>query len=225
MSFTKHRHMLVRAVAVGVLVSACGGSTVEPDVGGSADEPTTVSTSSTTTPPSTTPTTAAPVATTAAPVATTQAATTTTTAAPADVPDVPALDLGGDAVTIEWGSLPSTPFFSPAAGGADPFFLIHTNPAEDGFFLSFEMYTTGYGAQWTGETGTFDISCADAVNSTGICPYFDPDGPGPEGALGDDFATLGSMTIVQLDAEGYEIIVHELIFSDGTTFNEFTLEG
>ena len=86
--------------------------------------------------------------------------------------------------------------------GPIPIFQIHTNPATDGFFLSFEMYTTGYGQQWTGELGTFPISCADAANSTGICPYFDPDGPGPDPVKGDDFAATGSVTVVQLDAEG-----------------------
>ena len=33
------------------------------------------------------------------------------------------------------------------------------------------------------------------------------------------------MTIVQLDGDGYEIMVNELNFSDGTTFEPFTLRG
>ena len=37
--------------------------------------------------------------------------------------------------------------------------------------------------------------------------------------------TTGSLTIVQLDDGGYEIVVHELVFSDGTTFDEFTIAG
>ena len=63
------------------------------------------------------------------------------------------------------------------------------------------------------------------VNSAGICPDVDPDGPGPEPVKGDDFAATGSLTIVQLDDGGHEIVVHELAFSDGTTFSEFTMSG
>lgn len=133
--------------------------------------------------------------------------------------------IDGAAVTVNWESLPSTPFFAPAGDDFDPHFLIHTNPKTDGFFFSFELYTTGYGAEWTGELGTFDISCDNLTSSTGICPYFDSDGEGPIGVLGGDFATTGSMTVVQLDDAGYEIVVHEIVFTDGTTFNEFSIKG
>jgi hypothetical protein len=125
---------------------------------------------------------------------------------------------------VVWSSLTSTPTFSFVDGG-DPYYLIHTNPDADGFFLSFELYTTGYGAEWTGELGTFDISCDNPTTSTGICPYFDVDGPGPVEVLGTDFATTGSMTINALDSGGYDIVVHELVFSDGTTFDEFEMTG
>ena len=134
------------------------------------------------------------------------------------------LDLSGDTVVVTWDALPSTPFFAPAAGGPDPFFHIHTNPADDGFFLSFELYTV-WGELWTGQMGTFDITCGSPPTSTGICPYFDPDGPGPEAVIGDDFAATGSMTISKLDAEGYDVVVHSLMFSDGTSFEEFHMVG
>ena len=125
---------------------------------------------------------------------------------------------------VRWASLSSTPHFS-FIDGADPHYLIHTDPANDGFFISFEMYTTGYGAEWTGELGTFDISCDDPTSSTGICPYFDEDGPGPIEVLGSDFAATGSLTVNAFDGEGYDIVVHDLVFSDGTSFAEFTLTG
>lgn len=33
------------------------------------------------------------------------------------------------------------------------------------------------------------------------------------------------MTINALDSGGYDIVVHELVFSDGTTFAEFEMIG
>ncbi len=194
--------------AVCLLGAACGSSGGEGETISSSSSTTLTTTSEAST------TTTAPVATTAPPE------TTATTTEPAS-----AIDLSGDKVLIDWGSLASEPFYSPPNGGSDPFYHIHTNPDIDGFFLSFELYTTGYGSEWTGETGTFDISCSSASASTGICPYFDPDGPGPIEVLGSDFAATGSMTIVRLDDDGYELVVHNLIFSDGTSFEEFTLTG
>jgi hypothetical protein len=82
---------------------------------------------------------------------------------------------------------------------------------------------TGYGAEWTEELGTVDISCDSPDTSIGICPYLDPDGPGSIEVVGSDFTATGSITIVQLDDTGYEFVVHELVFADGTTFNEFTV--
>lgn len=143
--------------------------------------------------------------------------------ASADEGAVP-LDQSGDLVVVDWSALPSTPYFEPDAGGDDPYFHIHTNPESDGFFLSFELHTV-WGEAWTGQTGTFDITCSNPGTSTGICPYFDADGPGPEPVIGDDFGASGSMTIVQLDDTGYEIVVHQLLFSDGTSFDEFTMIG
>ncbi len=201
--------------AVALLLAACAGS--------AGTTTTTVAIGETAT------TVAGPAATeaptTQPPTESTEEAPATTDAPATTVPAAGAMEIDGDVVTIAWDNLGSTPFYAPAAGGGDPFFHIHTNPDADGFFLSFELYTTGYGQQWTGETGTFDISCADPVNSTGICPYFDADGPGPEPVKGDDFAATGSLTIVQLDDVGYEIVIHELVFSDGTTFSEFTMSG
>ncbi len=125
---------------------------------------------------------------------------------------------------IRWDALASRPYFAPPSGIADPFYHLHTNPELDGFFLSFELYTE-WGEAWTGQTGTFDISCSEPVNSSGICPYFDADGPGPGPVIGDDFATRGSLTIRRLDPGGYDITVHELIFGDGTSLAEFTMVG
>jgi len=128
-------------------------------------------------------------------------------------------------VMIAWDNLPSDPLFGPAdAGSDDPFFLIHTNPETDGFFFSIELYTTGYGTAWTGELGDVEVSCSDP-STTGICPYYDEDGPGPIDVLGSDFATTGSITINQLDDSGYDIVVNEIVFSDGTTIGSFRMTG
>jgi len=196
---------LVILVAVTALVAAaCSGSS-----SGGTDTTTTTTV------------TVAPTA-TVAPTSTSTTTTSTTTTTTA--PTAPPLDTSGDQVVVVWSSLPSSPHFS-FVGGGDPHYLIHTNPGPDGFFLSFEMYTTGYGAEWTGELGTFDISCDHPNTSTGICPYFDPDGPGPIDVLGTDFATTGSLTINALGGDGYDIVIHELIFSDGTSFSEFQIVG
>ncbi len=202
---------LVVAGAFAVLLASCASPTTTATTVAAAAPatPDTAPTAETTSPPTTTPpATEGP----------------TTVVPPTTVPVAP-MEITGGTVVVRWDALAATPFYAPAVGGSDPFFHIHTNPDTDGFFLSFEMYTTGYGQQWTGETGTFEISCADPVTSTGICPYFDPDGPGPEPVKGDDFAATGLLTIVRLDDTGYEIIVHELAFSDGTTFAAFEMTG
>lgn len=134
----------------------------------------------------------------------------------------PALELSGTSATVNWDAV--HPTFIQPDGGADPFFHIHSSNAEDGFYLSFELYTV-YGAQWTGETGTFEISCADPTTSTGICVHFDPDGPGSVGDLGADFGATGTISINQLDASAYDITVSDLTFSDGTTFDQFRMVG
>ncbi|GMQ86023.1 MAG: hypothetical protein BMS9Abin07_1595 [Acidimicrobiia bacterium] len=201
------------AVAVAIVVTACGGS--------SDDAPaSTLAPSTTATPaPSTTATTQVP-----APSTTAGVPTTTTTAAPAEPP----LAKDGENYTITWASV-TNPLWDPNAGSdADPFFFIHTQPDVDGFFFSLEMFTTGYGALWQGELGDVDIICdeaAPAPNSTGICPHFDPDGSGPIGDLNADFAATGSITINQLDAGGYDITVNEIAFSDGSTIGSFEMTG
>ena len=150
-------------------------------------------------------------------------AETTTTAAPE-----PALTEEGGVYSITWANL-AGPFWDPSAGTSEsPFFFIHSEPAQDGFFFSLEMYTTGYGALWTGELGDVAILCSEAPpapNSTGICPHFDPDGPGPIGDLNADFGATGSITINQLDENGYDIVVHEIVFTDGSSISTFTLTG
>ena len=138
--------------------------------------------------------------------------------------DSPGIVINGSSVDIDWAALPSTPFYAPANQASDPFFHIHTNPATDGFFLSLEMYTE-WGQAWTGETGGFEISCSDPATSTGICPYFDPDGPGPLPVLGGDFMTTGQIIINELGPDGYDLAVGPIIFSDGTVINPFTMTG
>jgi hypothetical protein len=122
---------------------------------------------------------------------------------------------------IDWAALVGTPFYAQITG-ADPYYHIHSTPSSDGFFFSLELYTV-YGSAWTGELGTFSIGCS--ATSTGICAHFDPDGPGPLTDLGADFRATGSVTINQLDAGGYDVIVNELAFSDGTTITGLHLVG
>ncbi len=180
-----------------MMTAACGGGD-----GGSAADPATTS-----------PTIQAPTTTTVEVDTTTSVAPSTTTAI---TEPVEALVRNGSAYTVTWEALVSEPFYAvPAATSVDPFYFIHTMEA-DGFYLAFEMYTTGYGQEWAGELGEVAISCLDPVNSTGICPHFDPDGPGPLGDLNADFAATGSITITQLDPTGYDVTVDELTFSDGT---------
>ena len=160
--------------------------------------------------------------------ATTQPPPATTLVPTTVSPPDPPLTNDGDTYSIAWNSV-AGPFWDPGAGSAsDPFFFIHTQPAEDGFYFALEMYTTGYGGLWQGELGDVAIICNEgspAPNSTGICPHFDPDGPGPLGDLNGDFAASGSITINQLDAAGYDIVVNEIVFSDGSTINSFQLTG
>ena len=167
-------------------------------------------------------TTTATVATTTTEATTTTAEATTTTAEPE-----PALSQDGDTYSIVWTST-IDPFFAPAnASAADPFFHIHTVPANDSFFFSLEMYTTGYGALWTGELGDVQVLCMEGVpgtNSTGICPHFDPDGPGPM-PNNSAFEATGSITIHQLDDAGYDITVNEIVYPNGITIAGFQLTG
>lgn len=141
------------------------------------------------------------------------------TDAPDTVPPASVIAPTDTGFTIDWSA--ATPFYAQVGGG-DPYFHIHNIPATDGFFFSLEMYTV-YGTAWTGELGTFDIGCTPA--STGICAHFDADGPGPLSDLGADFLATGSVTINQLDAEGYDVVVDELVFSDGTTITGLHLVG
>ena len=123
--------------------------------------------------------------------------------------------------SIDWSALATTPFFALSVH-LDPFFHIHTDPETDGFFLSFELYTT-YGPTWTGQMGTFEINCSGL--STGICAHFDPDGPGPLPDLGADYLAAGTVTINQLDETGYDIVVDELTFTDGTVITGLHMVG
>ena len=216
------RH-LAGVIAFALLIGACGGSDSGASEGTPA--PTTTATAATPSAPTTTPaavtSTEATASTAAEKTTTTQA--TTTTAVPQS-----ALTNNDGTYSIVWTSA-SNPFWDPNAGTADdPFFFIHTRPDQDGFYFSLEMYTTGYGALWQGELGVVAVICNEAPpapNSTGICPHFDPDGPGPLGDLNADFAAIGSITINQLDDDGYDIVIDEIVFSDGSTISSFQVVG
>ena len=221
-------------LALALVGTACGGSettadTATTDTGATEGAEASVTTKGPTTTAQATTTTAAATTTTAAATTTTAAATTTTTGATTTTtePAEPALSQDGDTYAIVWASTAS-PFWAPAnESAADPFFHIHTEPDQDGFFFSLEMYTTGYGALWTGELGEVEVLCMEGVpgpSSTGICPYFDPDGPGPI-EVNSAFVATGSITINQLDENGYDIVVNEIVYPNGTTITSFQLTG
>ncbi len=119
---------------------------------------------------------------------------------------------------LDWSKLTLPTFFAydDQTNPEDPFWYVHNQPTE-GFFLSLEMYTTGFGSAWTGETGTFELSCTDG--GTGICIHFDPDGDGEAFAdLNLDFAATGTIEITALDEkDGYDLALDGVTFSDGTT--------
>ena len=145
----------------------------------------------------------------------TAASTTSSTAASG--PGI-AVDASG-AVTLDSDSLAPLFFAFVEGDGTDPFWHIHTEEASGGGFFSLEMYTV-FGPMWTGELGTFDIDCSEA--GTGICPHFTP--PGSDVDAGADFAAMGSVDIVQLDAEGYDVTA-TVAFTDGTTVGPVQLVG
>lgn len=119
---------------------------------------------------------------------------------------------------LDWSKLTLPTYFEldDETNPDDPFWYIHNQP-DEGFFLSLEMYTTGFGSAWTGETGTFDLSCTEG--GTGICIHFDPDGPGEDEVdLNVDFAATGTIEITTLDeSDGYDLVLTGVTFSDGTT--------
>ncbi len=117
-------------------------------------------------------------------------------------------DNGDGSFDVDWASV-SSPFFDFEESD-DPFWHIHSDLADDGVFLSLEMYTV-YGPTWTGETGEFEINCDET--STGICIHFDVG----EGDVGADFSGTGTITINQLDDSGYDLVVSDVAFGDGTT--------
>jgi len=138
-----------------------------------------------------------------------------------------ALEVNGSVFSIDWGAVAPAFFSAPLGSEPDPLFFVHTTPAEDGFYFALEMYTTGYGALWTGELGEVNVSCAEGVpgpNSTGICPQFDPDGPGPLPPL-DGFGATGTIVINQLDGAGYNIDVVAIMFPSGEIIASFNLSG
>jgi hypothetical protein len=150
--------------------------------------------------------------------------TTTTTLPP---PQGPLQPRGGE-YRIRWGKLAVQPGYTFVDDDADnPFWLIHTDAERDGFAFSLELYTTGYGEQWEGETGTFAIACTEpppGEDSTGICPHLDPDGPGPQPDI-VGFAADGQVTIDRLDEQGYDITIDELTMAFGVSIRPFRLRG
>lgn len=192
-------------LGLALIAAACG----DDDTTTTTAPPATEAPASTEAPAETTTTVAA--TTTAPPESTTTAAPETTQAAADGV-----LTHADGTYTIDWDALEGSVFYAPpAAGSADPFYFLHTDPAVDGFYFSIEAYTTGYGTAWAGELGTFPIDCTPG--GTGICVHFDPDGPGPVGDLGADFLVSGDVEFVELGDEGLVAVVSNVTFTDGST--------
>ena len=178
----------IPAIAFAITLAACGG--------GDSDAATTTTAATETTTTTVTPSTEPP-----APA---------TTAAPETAP---AFEINDDGeVSIDWTAVTQVSFLAPVPNATDPLFFVHNDPDIDGFYLGLEAYTV-YGAGWTGELGTFDIDC----ESNGICLHFDPDGPGPAIDAGFDFLVTGTVEFVQADLDGFEAILTDVAFTDGTT--------
>lgn len=45
--------------------------------------------------------------------------------------------------------------------------------------------------------------------------YLDVDGPGAVPVAGSNFDATGMITIVQLDESGYEVVLEDIVFSEG----------
>ena len=140
-----------------------------------------------------------------------------------DDPTGGAMVITDNIAAIDWARVTAT-FVAPSDGAIDPYFFIHSDNTADGFYLSLELYTV-WGQGWTGETGVFEISCTDAIRDTGICVHFDPDGVGPMLDIGADFGARGAVEIRRLDADGYDIDLRGLTFTDGTAVADLTLQG
>ncbi|MGI9602033.1 MAG: hypothetical protein ACR2QE_09120 [Acidimicrobiales bacterium] len=218
--------MKQRTAAVMVALVMVGASCSEDgtDLDAAASTTTTALSSSTTvagsssSAPSTTSTATAPPSTTERP------APPTTAAPPGQGP----LQPRNGVYTIRWGQLVVDPGYQYIDSDPDnPFWLIHTDGEKDGFAFSLELYTTGYGALWEGETGEVAIVCTEpppGALSTGICPHLDPDGPGPQPDI-IGFTASGSVTIKRLDDAGFDITIDELTLPFGLSVKPFRLRG
>lgn len=148
-------------------------------------------------------------------------ATTTTTA-----PPPPLIESPEGTYEVNWSALGAPPYFGydDTTDPEDPFWLINNQTQVDGFSFGLEMYTTGFGERWQGRLGKYRIWCDR--RGTGICLHFDPDGEGPQPDLGADFATTGTVTIHELDPDGYHLVLEDVEFTDGSRIpGPLELEG
>ncbi len=148
-------------------------------------------------------------------------ATTTTTE-----PPPPLVESPENVYEIDWSALGAPPYFGydDETDPEDPFWLINNQPEVDGFLLGVELYTTGFGERWEGELGTYRIWCDR--RGTGICLHFDPDGEGPVPDLGADFGATGTVSIRKLDRDGYDLVLEDVLFTDGSRIpGPLTLRG
>jgi hypothetical protein len=148
--------------------------------------------------------------------------TTVATTAPPTTIGEPALLVAIDAEVppvyeLAWDRLRFAPFFGydDDTDPDDPFWHLHTQD-DEAFWFSLEMFTTGFGEAWEGETGTFDLGCGAELS--GICLHLDPDGDGDAADdLNADFRATGTIRIDQLDEDGYDLTLSDVEFTDGST--------
>lgn len=200
------RRCAIALALAGVLVSSCSS-------GDDAAPPTTVTT--------------APPTTSGVPALVTVLVTVPSTSPPP--PDTATTGGTGPATTsaplpapppvyeLAWERLRFPPYFGfdEETDPDDPFWHLHTND-DEGFWFSLEMYTTGFGEAWEGETGEFELGCGAELS--GICLHLDPDGVGDAAEdLNADFRATGTIEIDQLDEDGYDLTLSDVEFGDGST--------
>ncbi len=102
---------------------------------------------------------------------------------------------------IDWSTL--TPAYSIEGTADAPIYTIFNNPAADRMEFTLVLSTTDADGPWPGGLGTFPLTCTP--DRKGICLTF-----APPGAVDQNpgFAGTGTVTINQLDEDGYDVVIN-----------------
>ena len=166
-----------------------------------------------------------------------QQATSTTTiqvatsSAPAPSTTTPGgpIDLDGDVWRIDSSAFVT--FFDIETAHQGTWYNIVIDPASnpDGPYLGVFLRQNTDGEGWNGELGEQAVDCSPGAG--GICVIFAPPGErhpfrefAEDGAIDADFDVTGTVDILELDQDGYDIIV-DVEFSDGTRLEDLQLAG